>query len=236
MRTGEHNSRGNIGLRWLSRVFLMAGAVVLASCVYIWADAHVYQALESRRFDRPSPAYTNGRAADCSTSAKGDSSSIGQLHIPRIGLSVVVLEGDDARTLRRGAGHIPGSAWAGHEGNLAIAGHRDTFFRGLRDIRKDDEIELTTLNGSYVYRVESIQIVGFSDMQVLDRTDESVLTLITCFPFSYIGPAPSRFVVRAGQISSIAREDLRECRDLPQSADHQNVNAEVRREAANSHD
>jgi sortase A len=236
MRAGKHNSHGKTGLRWFSRIFLSAGTVVLASCIYIWADARLYQALQSRRFDQRLPAKSNGHVADCSTFASGDSSSIGQLHIPRIGLSVVVLEGDDARALRRGAGHIPRSAWAGHAGNLAIAGHRDTFFRGLRDVRKDDEIELTTLNGSYVYRVESIQIVGSSEMQVLDKTTASVLTLITCFPFSYIGPAPSRFVVRAHQISSTAREDLRECRDLPQSAVHQNVNAEVRREGANSHD
>lgn len=138
----------------------------------------------------------------------------------------MVLEGDDARTLRHGAGHIPGSAWADDAGNLAIAGHRDTFFRGLRDIRKDDEIELTTLNGSYVYRVESIQIVRAGAMQVLDKTPESVLTLITCFPFSYIGPAPDRFVVRSRQVSSNAREESRQCRDLPQSADHQSLHAE----------
>ena len=138
----------------------------------------------------------------------------------------MVLEGDDARTLRHGAGHIPESAWADHPGNVAIAGHRDTFFRGLRDIRKDDEIELTTLNGSYVYRVESIQIVRADAMQVLDRTSESVLTLITCFPFSYIGPAPDRFVVRARQVSSNAREESGQCRDLPQSADHQSLNAD----------
>jgi LPXTG-site transpeptidase (sortase) family protein len=94
---------------------------------------------------------------------------------------------------------------------------------------------LTTLNRSYVYRVDLIQIVESSDMQVLDKTAEPVLTLITCFPFSYIGPAPSRFVVRARQVSSSAREDLRECQDLPQSADHQSVNAETRREGANSH-
>jgi sortase A len=237
-RQDEHSSRRNAGLRWLSRVFLTAGAVVLASGIYIWADAHVYQALESQRFDPSLPANSNGQIANCKASAKAlDSfnSSIGRLEIPRLGLSVVVLEGDGTQTLRRGAGHIPGSAWAGHAGNLAIAGHRDTFFRGLRDIRKDDVIQLTTLNRSYVYRVDLIQIVESSDMQVLDKTAEPVLTLITCFPFSYIGPAPSRFVVRARQVSSSAREDLRECQDLPQSADHQSVDAETRREGANSH-
>lgn len=220
-----NNSSGNTGLQWLSRVFLLAGAVVLASCMYIWADAHVYQALESRRFGSLS-AKSNAHVVNCDASSKSAGSSIGRLQVPRIGISVMVLEGDDARTLRHGAGHVPGSAWADHAGNLAIAGHRDTFFRGLRDIRKDDEIELTTLNGSYVYRVESIQIVRAGAMQVLDKTPESVLTLITCFPFSYIGPAPDRFVVRARQVSSNAREEPRQCRDLPQSADHQSLNAE----------
>jgi sortase A len=223
MRADKQNSLKNAGLRWCSRIFLLAGVAILASCAYIWADAHAYQALESQRFDRPFAAFANGRVADCDNFAKTAGSSIAQIQIPRIGLSVVVLEGDDARTLRRGAGHIPGTAEPGELGNLAIAGHRDTFFRGLRDIRKDDVIELTALNGSYVYRVDSIEVIGAGQMQVLDKTARPVLTLITCFPFSYIGPAPSRFVVRAHQISATANEHGRECRDLRENADLQHA-------------
>src|SRR5580704_3685449 len=142
---------------------------------------------------------------------KTTGSSIGRIDIPRLGLSVVVLEDDDALTLRRGVGHIPGTAWPGQAGNLAIAGHRNTFFSGLRDIRKNDVIRVTASRGFYIYTVESIRVVGPEHIEVLDATERPTLTLVTCFPFSYIGPAPNRFIVRARQISSNIRADSQSC-------------------------
>jgi sortase A len=236
MRAGERNSSANLAVRWCARTFLVVGVSVLAYCAYIWGDARIYQALQSRRFDRPSPVNANERVADCDASAPAVGLSIGQLEIPRIRVSVVVLEGDDPHTLRRGAGHIPGTAWCAAARNVAIAGHRDTFFRSLRDIREDDEIRLKTLDGLYVYRVESIQVVAASDVQVLDKTSRPVLTLITCFPFSYIGPAPKRFVVRAGQTSSSAAQDSRERHHLPENPEQQNVETQAPPQAADHHD
>lgn len=129
--------------------------------------------------------------------ARTDGTVLGRIEISTIGLSAIILEGTDARTLRRAVGHIPGTPLPGQQGNVAITGHRDTFFRPLLNIRKDDEIRLTTLSGSYRYLVDSIKVVDPEDMQVLDKSDDAILTLVTCYPFYFVGPAPNRFVVRA---------------------------------------
>jgi sortase A len=127
-------------------------------------------------------------------------SVLGRLEISRIGISVIIAEGTDGRTLRRAVGHIPGTALPSEQGNVGISGHRDTFFRPLRNIRQDDEITLATLNGAYRYRVDTIKVVGPEEIEVLDSTTESMLTLVTCYPFYFVGPAPQRFIVRAHRI------------------------------------
>ena len=126
---------------------------------------------------------------------------MGEIELTRIGVTAIILEGTDERTLRRAVGHIPGTPLPGQPGNVAIAGHRDTFFRALRHVRQDDEIALMTLGGSYRYRVESISVVGPKDTQVLDNSGGDILTLVTCYPFSFVGPAPRRFIVRAQRTS-----------------------------------
>jgi sortase A len=104
---------------------------------------------------------------------------VGRIEISAIGLDAMIQEGTDARTLRRAVGHIPGTPLPGQQGNVAITAHRDTFFRPLRNIHKDDEITLTTLNGSYRYRVDSIKVVEPKDTEVLDDSDDAILTLVT---------------------------------------------------------
>jgi sortase A len=130
-------------------------------------------------------------------------SLIGRLEIPRLKLSVMVREGADGKTLHRAVGHIPGTALPGFAGNVALAGHRDTFFRALRDIKKDDTIEFETEGGTYRYLVESTDIVGPRDVGVLAASHGQTLTLVTCYPFYYIGSAPKRFIVHAAQVSPI---------------------------------
>jgi sortase A len=125
---------------------------------------------------------------------------LGRIEISTIGLEAMILEGTDARTLRRAVGHIPGTPLPGQQGNVAITGHRDSFFRPLRNIHKDDEIRFTTLSGSYRYGVDSIKVVELDNMEVPDSSDDVILTLVTCYPFYYVGPAPKRFVVRAHRI------------------------------------
>ncbi len=122
---------------------------------------------------------------------------IGRVEIPRLGVSVVVRAGSDARTLQLAVGHIGGTALPGESGNVGLAGHRDTFFRRLQDIRPDDEIRVATPHGVFTYRVERTVVVQPEDVWVLDPTDAPSLTLVTCYPFTYLGSAPQRFIVRA---------------------------------------
>jgi len=126
-----------------------------------------------------------------------DWAAVAERRIERIGLAAMIMEGIDDRTLRRAVGHFPGTALPGQQGNVAVAGHRDTFFRALRHIRKNDEITLTTLTGSYRYRVDSTEVVEPEAIEVLDNSDGAILTLVTCYPFDFVGPAPRRFIVRA---------------------------------------
>lgn len=119
------------------------------------------------------------------------------LRIPKIHLEVPVLPGTDEFTLNRAVGHIDDTALPGTNGNSGIAGHRDGFFRALKDIAPGDAIELETLRGKEVYRVERTWIVAPEDVSVLDATPTRSLTLVTCYPFYFVGPAPQRFIVRA---------------------------------------
>lgn len=130
---------------------------------------------------------------------------IGRIKVPRVGVSAIVMEGVGKRTLRRGAGHIPSTALPSADGgNVGIAAHRDSFFRGLKDIREDDTIELTTLEGTFRYEVEWTKIVKPDDVSVLAPTGDASLTLVTCYPFYYVGSAPKRFIVRARRVEEIA--------------------------------
>jgi sortase A len=122
---------------------------------------------------------------------------LGRLEIPRLKLSVMVLEGVDEPELMLGAGHVPGTALPGPTGNVGIAGHRDTYFRALRDIRPSDQIRFSTRDGVYHYVVESTKVTDPSDVGVLSRSDTGRLTLVTCYPFTFLGSAPERFIVQA---------------------------------------
>jgi sortase A len=123
--------------------------------------------------------------------------TVGRIEIPRLGVAAVIKAGTDARTLQLAVGHIPGTSLPGEPGNVGLAGHRDTFFRRLGSIKPDDEIRVTTSDGVFSYRVERMDVVDPTDVWVLDPTEHAALTLVTCYPFSYIGSAPQRFVVRA---------------------------------------
>jgi sortase A len=122
---------------------------------------------------------------------------VAKLSIPRLGASVYVVQGDDSKDLRLGPGHIPGTAMPGAKGNCVIAGHRDTHFRVLKDIRQGDDIVLETSRGRFVYTVDQTDIVKPTNVSSLQPARSGVLHLITCYPFYYLGHAPKRFVVTA---------------------------------------
>jgi sortase A len=170
-----------------SRILLGAGGATLAWVGYAWWGAARVQDLTSEQ-----PKVIVVQEAPL---RRGD--PIGRLSVPRLGLSVLVLEGTDGHTLRVAAGHVPGTALPGVIGNTVIAAHRDTFFRGLRDIRRDDVITLSVSGAMLRYRVEGTEIVGPRDVEVMNGTAGAELTLITCYPFYYVGPAPKRFIVHA---------------------------------------
>ncbi|MBV8526620.1 MAG: class D sortase [Acetobacteraceae bacterium] len=124
-------------------------------------------------------------------------SVLGRLKIARVGISAMVFDGTEPGTLRVGLGHIVGTSEPGEDGNIAIAGHRDTFFRPLRRVQTGDFIALETWRASYRYRVSSTEIVDPEDLAILQSREKPELTLITCYPFSYFGHAPKRFIVHA---------------------------------------
>ena len=183
---------------------------MLGYCGMVLADGWLFQHKERRHLeqllrDRQAASEIARRVSPAASSspptAVAPGELIGRIGIPRLDLSVIVAEGVDTLTLRRAVGHIPGTGMPGKPGNVGLAGHRDTFFRPLRNIRGGDVITLTTPAGEYRYRVVSIKIVKPSDLGVLDPSVTEVLTLVTCYPFYYIGPAPDRFIVRAERIA-----------------------------------
>lgn len=202
-----------------SRYFFLALAIAcLGFFGYTYFGRVLFQTYESWRFDRlpdrvGSPvagsvqhATAVGRLDYAPRRSKhpleslSSVSVIGRVSIPRLHLSAMVGEGVDAKTLRLSVGHIPTTALPGQTGNVGIAGHRDTFFRGLKDLRAKDEIVFSTLSGNFKYQVESLTVVDPDDLSVLAPSIENMLTMVTCYPFSYIGSAPKRFIARARQV------------------------------------
>jgi sortase A len=191
------NLRSSV-LLFVQRLFLWLGVAALAYAGGTAVYASAYQRYESRKFDQEFSS-TAILSADLREGAddlrEGD--IVGKLNIPRIGISVMVLHGIESNTLIAGAGHMPGTPLPGSEGNVTIAAHRDTFFRKLEGILPGDSIQFGTVGNSYEYIVDSIEIVDPEDTKVMESRGGSELTLITCYPFYLVGPAPKRFIVHA---------------------------------------
>jgi len=183
-------------LRWSQRLLFITGTLALGYVGFSLLDARLFQASAKRSLEsqvrlekepheiQPKPAIKPGDV-------------LGRLDVPRLGLSVAVLQGTGPRMLRLGTGHIEGTPLPGEAGNSGIAGHRDTFFRGLKDIHRNDEIQFQTPTGLFRYEVDWVKVVAPDDLSVLAPSTESALTLVTCYPFYFVGSAPKRFVVRA---------------------------------------
>jgi sortase A len=200
MSSISHKTK-RISPTWMRRLsfacylFFGIGLLALGYSGFVFADSHVYQALQAKKFTQARPL------SEPHIALQGE--VLGELLVPRLGLKVIVVQGDSAANLRRAVGHVFTSPLPGDWGNVALAGHRDTFFRPLRSTRVGDEIDFMTPQGSFLYVVDSIQVVAPNDMEVLEPTTGRHLTLITCYPFYFVGPAPKRFIVRAHEVGNI---------------------------------
>ena len=185
-------------MRWLE-----AGAwcfCLLCGCALLAVKVKASAASRAASHVETAEAHGDGTAAGA---------VMGRLEIAAIGLKVPIVEGYDPDSLRAGVGHIAGTAQPGGLGNMALAGHRDTFFRPLRNIRRGMKMAVYAKEGRYEYQVDSTTIVKPEDVRVLAIHEKPELTLITCYPFEYVGSAPKRFIVRAhlASVESTKSED-----------------------------
>jgi sortase A len=204
----------------VQRLLVLAGIACLGWYGYVAARAWRYQATHRTMIVQtpaatpvaPPDAVVEGHPAEPAPPSElqiGD--PIGTIEVPRLKLSAAVANGDDDGTLRVAIGHLPDTPLPWQEGNSALAGHRDTFFRGLRDIRVNDELRVATAYGDFKYQVKRIVIVTPQDLSVLEPTAQPTLTLVTCYPFAFVGHAPKRFIVQAERVDRLpAAARLRE--------------------------
>ena len=189
---GDDSRRWRRLPRQLEVVLLVIGFTCLAWAAWALVDARLFQ--------RHAAATAAPLPAAAVPVAEG--TVVCQLWIPRVGVGMAVAEGVSERTLRRAVGHVPGSALPGQSGNVVLAGHRDSFFRSLERIRVGDAIYLESSAGTELYVVDWIRVVAPTDIEVLKDTGSATLTLVTCYPFRFIGSAPERYIVRARHIST----------------------------------
>jgi sortase A len=205
-------TRDNI-LRWLERGLLTLGIALGAWCAAVLVEARFHNAVPvsgQLTVTQTAVPVLPGDAGDVkrnasSAPAPAAGTLLGRLEAPSVQMSTSVLEGSDDGTLSRGAGHIEDTPFPGQAGNIGIAGHRDTVFRPLRNVKVGDPLNLTTADRTYRYRISKTLIVGPDDVYVLDPTEQPTLTLVTCYPFEFIGHAPKRFIIQATLTEEEAR-------------------------------
>jgi sortase A len=192
-------------LRAAERVLLTIGAVCMTVVAGAELRAWRFVRSEDARL-RPLLQGVDAPLAGRARAAARPGRAFGRLEFPERGYSALVAEGVDDDTLRLAVGHLPASAFPGERGNVALAGHRDSFFRVLKDVGTGEEVRFRTPDGVFSYRIESRSVLEPSRVDVVAaRADAPLLTLVTCYPFGYIGSAPLRYVVRARQLRSPPR-------------------------------
>ena len=181
-------------------ILTVIGVICLAYFAYTWADQKIYQSYQNWAFDRQL-----SKSAPVTPASPAEGAVIGRIEISRLKLSAMVRQGVSDETLREAVGHVPSTAMPGQSGNFAIAAHRDTLFRALKDVKLGDRITFQTQTGLFTYEVAGTKIVRPSDVSVLrpdgggviESGNGKLLTMITCYPFYYVGSAPKRFIVEA---------------------------------------
>jgi sortase A len=199
-------------LIWIERVLWIAAAAIGSWTVFVVAQHSYYARLpvpdarpaEARRLPGEGPGDAVGTSGSIPRRAERGG-WVARLEAPAVSLRATVLEGSDDRTLRRAAGHIEDTPLPGEPGNIGIAGHRDTTFYPVRKLKAGDRLTLTTATHIFEYEVRDTWIVEPEDVQVLDPTTRPALTLVTCYPFNFVGNAPKRFIVRGELVSERRR-------------------------------
>lgn len=200
--------------RIVERCLWAIGFLALAVWIAVWLNARWQQTAASRELERRIEASGSGsspapllRPPVPSLPRLSDGDLIGKIEIPRLRMSTVVFEGTGDNVLRIGVGHLSSSPMPGETGNVVLAAHRDSYFRALRNIRKQDVIDVVTPSGTRQYRVDSTSIVTPDRVDVLAPTPAATLTLVTCYPFDWFGHAPKRFIVRAHELSAESNKE-----------------------------
>jgi sortase A len=177
--------------------FFLVGIIALAFFGVASLHSRLFQLAAEREFEKISTSGSDTAVFNPNQWREDARLPIGRLEIPTVGLKVMVLQGTDPWTLNGAVGHISGTALPGEPGNVGLAGHRDGFFRSLKDIALDDQIILRTPINTYYYKVENVSVVTPNDTHVLEASAYPNLTLVTCYPFYFVGHAPQRFIVKA---------------------------------------
>ena len=187
-------------------ILVAAGIAALSYSAYVVANAQIYQTAQRRQLEQARAVPTSPPVAAMVpvTPAPAEGDVVGEIDIPRLGLAAIIAEGDSPAILKHAVGHLADSALPGETGNVVLAGHRDTFFRPLKQVRVGDTITVKTRRGDFDYLVESTLVVSPDDVEVLEPVGGRTLTLVTCYPFFYVGSAPNRFIVRAREAGTSA--------------------------------
>jgi sortase A len=187
-----------VSLRWLERILLILGFLLVGLWFKSNSEARAFRSAETKKLE----AVRAGAEKAPWCPERLESGVFGRIEIPRLRISALIAEGTQPAQLDRAVGHITTTAFPGKPGNCALAGHRDSFLRGLGEVRESDVILIDTLQGTYTYVVEWGAVVEPRRLDVLDPTAVPSLTLVTCYPFAFVGPAPQRFVVRARMVEA----------------------------------
>ena len=206
----KRRTSGTPILVWAERALVAVGAAFGLWCVVTIMETRYFSSLPVPSSPTTAGRMLPGEGPDTNTGTRRSSSLargtwVAKLEGPSVSLAATVLEGSDETTLNRAAGHIEDTALPGQNGNVAIAAHRDTIFRPIRNVHVGDPLVLTTADRVYRYRVTRLRVVDPDDVAVLDAADHSTLTLVTCYPFTFIGHAPKRFIVSADRVGEEMR-------------------------------
>ena len=213
---------------WSSLALCATGIGLLTYWCSVVIDAHVFQSRLAHRLETTVASGSVARVHEAHATRREANISglVGRLEIPRLGISTMITEGVNEQALDRGIGHVPDTAFPGERGNVGLAAHRDSYFRRLKDVDTGDHVRLRTPDGVTSYEVEWTEIVDPGRIDLLEDTADPALTLVTCYPFNWIGNAPKRFVVRCRPIAEPVLDGA-ESRSLSSGSKEPAFNARV---------